>query len=67
MKTVFNGRKVYLEIEHGRRSYVDSFISSGYYEDGDMADLTEAELDEAQDFLAGEIVDNAIENGIVSK
>lgn len=66
MKAVFNGRKVYLELEHGQ-SYVDSFISSGYYEDGDMADLTEAELDAAQDFLAGEIVENAIENGIVSK
>lgn len=45
MKYTYNGRKVYLEFE-GRG--VDCFIISGFYDEEDGLDLTDAELDDLQ-------------------
>ena len=55
MKTTFNNREVQFEIEFGRHSTCDSFISTAWYLDGDMKELDNEEIDllneECQDII----------------
>jgi hypothetical protein len=62
MKTTFNSRPVEYEIEFGVHSACDSFISKGWYCDGDMEDLTDSELEQLQDENADEICSADMEN-----
>lgn len=49
MKTTFNNREVQFEVEFGRHSACDSFISAAWYLDADMSELNDKELDELND------------------
>lgn len=61
MKTTYKNRPVEVEIEFGRYSACDSFISAGRYLDGDLEDLTDSELDELTNLLADEIYEADME------
>jgi hypothetical protein len=51
----YKNRPVEVEVELGSHSACDSFIAAGGYLDGDMEDLTDAELDELTTLAADEI------------
>jgi hypothetical protein len=61
MKTTYKNRPVELEIELGRHSACDSFISSGNYTDGAQEDLSDTELEELTDLLSDEICESDME------